>query len=59
MNIDGLHKTVGSDALEMHGVLSKDDEMNKVQLLYNKLFLYGNPITNQNGVRRDKKINIY
>ena len=25
MNIDGLHKPVGSDALEMHGGLSKDD----------------------------------
>ena len=27
MNIDGLHKLAGSDALEMHGGLPDDDEM--------------------------------
>ena len=27
MNIDGLHKLAGSDALELHGGLPEDDEM--------------------------------
>ena len=36
MNIDGLHKLAGSDALEMHGGLPEDDEMDKAYSLYNK-----------------------
>ena len=34
MNIDGLHKKAGSDALELHGGLPEDDEMDKACLLY-------------------------
>mgnify|MGYP003368770145 CR=1 FL=1 len=30
MNIDGLHKLAGSDALELHGGLPEDDEMDIV-----------------------------
>ena len=29
MNIDGLHKLAGSDALELHGGLPEDDEINR------------------------------
>ena len=32
MNIDGLHKLAGSDALELHGGLPEDDEMDKLIL---------------------------
>ena len=40
MNIDGLHKLAGSDALEMHGGLPDDDEMSIAWSLYNKPVLY-------------------
>ena len=46
MNIDGLHKLAGSDALEMHGGLPEDDEMDKAYSLYNKPVLYGDPAQN-------------
>ena len=46
MNIDGLHKLAGSDALEMHGGLPEDDEMDKAYSLYNKPVLYGDPAPN-------------
>ena len=46
MNIDGLHKLAGSDALEMHGGLQEDDEMDKAYSLYNKPVLYGDPAPN-------------
>ena len=36
MNIDGLHKQAGSDALELHGGLPEDDEMDIAWSLYNK-----------------------
>ena len=36
MNIDGLHKLAGSDALELHGGLPEDDEMDIAYSLYNK-----------------------
>lgn len=43
MNIDGLHKLAGSDALELHGGLPEDDEMDRAWSLYNKPVLYGDP----------------
>lgn len=46
MNIDGLHKLAGSDALELHGGLPDDDEMDKAWSLYNKPVLYGDPAPN-------------
>lgn len=46
MNIDGLHKKAGSDALELHGGLPEDDEMDKAWALYNKPVLYGDPAPN-------------
>ena len=46
MNIDGLHKLAGSDALELHGGLPEDDEMDKAWSLYNKPVLYGDPAPN-------------
>lgn len=46
MNIDGLHKLAGSDALELHGRLPNDDEMNIAYSLYNKPVLYGDPAPN-------------
>lgn len=46
MNIDGLHKLAGSDALEMHGGLPEDDEMDQAWSLYNKPVLYGDPAPN-------------
>ena len=46
MNIDGLHKLAGSDALEMHGGLPEDDEMDEAYSLYNKPVLYGDPAPN-------------
>ena len=46
MNIDGLHKLAGSDALELHGGLPKDDEMDIAYSLYNKPVLYGDPAPN-------------
>lgn len=41
MNIDGLHKLAGSDALELHGGLPEDDEMDIAYSLYDKPVLYG------------------
>lgn len=41
MNIDGLHKAAGSDALELHGGLPEDDEMDQAWSLYDKPVLYG------------------
>ena len=46
MNIDGLHKMAGTDALELHGGLPKDDEMDIAYTLYNKPVLYGDPAPN-------------
>ncbi|MEG0593511.1 MAG: Sir2 family NAD-dependent protein deacetylase [Coprobacillus sp.] len=46
MNIDGLHKLAGSDALELHGGLPDDEEMDKAWSLYNKPVLYGDPAPN-------------
>ena len=46
MNIDGLHKQAGSDALEMHGGLPDDDEMDIAWSLYDKPVLYGDPAPN-------------
>lgn len=46
MNIDGLHQLAGSDALELHGSLPEDDEMDKAYSLYNKPVLYGDPAPN-------------
>lgn len=46
MNIDGLHKLAGSDALELHGGLPEDDEMDIAYRLYNKPVLYGDPAPN-------------
>lgn len=46
MNIDGLHQQAGSDALELHGGLPNDDEMDRAYSLYNKPVLYGDPAPN-------------
>lgn len=46
MNIDGLHKLAGSDALELHGGLPDDGEMDIAYKLYNKPVLYGDPAPN-------------
>lgn len=46
MNIDGLHRLAGSQALELHGGLPEDDEMDKAWSLYNKPVLYGDPAPN-------------
>lgn len=46
MNIDGLHQLAGSDALELHGGLPEDDEMDEAWMLYNKPVLYGDPAPN-------------
>ena len=46
MNIDGLNKLAGSDALELHGGLPDDDEMDIAYSLYNKPVLYGDPAPN-------------
>ena len=46
MNIDGLHNQAGSDALELHGGLPEDDEMDMAWSLYNKPVLYGDPAPN-------------
>ena len=46
MNIDGLHKLAGSDALELHGGLPDDSEMDIAWSLYNKPVLYGDPAPN-------------
>lgn len=46
MNIDGLHKLAGSDALELHGGLPEDDEMDIAYSLYDKPVLYGDPAPN-------------
>lgn len=41
MNIDGLHKQAGSDALELHGGLPEEDELSIAWSLFNKPVLYG------------------
>lgn len=46
MNIDGLHKLAGSNALELHGGLPENNEMDKAYSLYNKPVLYGDPAPN-------------
>lgn len=46
MNIDGLHRLAGSDALELHGGLPDEDEMDIAYKLYNKPVLYGDPAPN-------------
>ena len=43
MNIDGLHRMAGSNAIELHGSLPEDDEMDMAYSLYNKPVLYGDP----------------
>lgn len=46
MNIDGLHKMAGSDALELHGSLPDEAEMDIAWSLSNKPVLYGDPAPN-------------
>lgn len=46
MNIDGLHKLAGSDALELHGGLPNDDEMHIAYSLDDKPVLYGDSAPN-------------
>lgn len=46
MNIDGLHQKAGSVALELHGSLPDDDEMDVAWSLENKPVLYGDPAPN-------------
>lgn len=46
MNIDGLHQKAGSYALELHGGLPDDDEMDYAYALYNKPVLYGDRAPN-------------
>ena len=46
MNIDGLHQQAGSEALELHGGLPEEDEMDRAWSLYNKPVLYGDPAPN-------------
>ncbi len=46
MNIDGLHKKAGTNALELHGGLPEDNEMDRAWMLYNKPVLYGDPAPN-------------
>lgn len=46
MNIDGLHKQAGTDALELHGGLPENGEMDRAWQLYNKPVLYGDPAPN-------------
>lgn len=46
MNIDGLHKYAGSNALELHGGLPDDNELSIAYTLYNKPVLYGDPAPN-------------
>ncbi len=46
MNIDGLHKKAGSNALELHGCLPEDDEIEVAWSLKNKPVLYGDPAPN-------------
>ena len=46
MNIDGLHKQAGSDALELHGGLPEEDELSIAWSLFNNPVLYGDPAPN-------------
>lgn len=46
MNIDGLHRAAGSDAVELHGCLPEDDEMDAAWSLQGKPVLYGDPAPN-------------
>lgn len=46
LNIDGLHKQAGSDALELHGGLPEEDELSIAWSLFNKPVLYGDPAPN-------------
>lgn len=46
MNIDGLHQLAGTEALELHGGLPSDDEMDIAYTLYNKPVLYGDMAPN-------------
>ena len=46
MNIDGLHRVAGSDAVELHGCLPEDDEMDAAWSLQGKPVLYGDPAPN-------------
>lgn len=46
MNIDGLHRRAGSDAVELHGGLPEDDEMEIAWSLHDKPVLYGDPAPN-------------
>lgn len=48
MNIDGLHKDVGSDALELHGTLPDEEELDNASLLVAKPILYGDIAPNYN-----------
>ena len=42
MNIDGLHRLAGSDALELHGGLPEDDEMDIADYAVNFRRMFGN-----------------
>ena len=46
MNIDGLHRAAGRDAVELHGCLPEDDEMDAAWSLQGKPVLYGDPAPN-------------
>ena len=46
MNIDGLHRAAGSDAIELHGGLPADDELEIAWSLRDKPVLYGDPAPN-------------
>ena len=46
MNVAGLHRKAGSDALELHGGFPEDHEMDIAWSLRNKPVLYGDPAPN-------------
>lgn len=46
MNIDDLHQKAGSQPLELHGTLPKDNELAIAHTLDNKPVLYGDPAPN-------------
>ena len=48
MNIDGLHKDARSDALELHGTLPDEEELDNASLLVDKPILYGDIAPNYN-----------
>lgn len=46
MNIDGLHHQAGTNALELHGGLPDDSQLDNAHTLYNKPVLYGDSAPN-------------